>query len=661
MDASNQRTGCGSDGGLFSLRACSASSSSVLGNIPPRSVSVKTRVAWFLAETTLTLAFSRRRRRSSSAPTVSLAATSDDDEPTREDAKSYEHAGGDGFPDDIECQLVMTLPENATVCGYAVDVDGQLVEAVVVSKEKARTTFEVEMREKRGAAIAEQTTANIFTLRIYPFHKDTDRIVQVVFTQQLTTPLGRLSEEIAYTLPLCTVSKLHTFDFKASIVTPTPFISPPRTVLATASGLLAPTGVQVSPNEFECEYEMHNTAPPHTISIYVPMAMQHSNASEEVTSESCTEHLPRALTEAGESSTDDSDKVFFAFQAHFDVEGMVPQKSVSSVVILWDTSLSRAQCDTSKELAVIKSLSILSKTFIDIVLFSGSIISEFRTKCSDTTAILAYIQSKSVYNGGSNLLCACARANAAPPNSICLLFTDGMHNWIENEDYQGFTFSVPIFTLTASLQADFSYMKRVSARSGGLFFNLNNSCDPMSLILQPVTFYTGCTDAAGLPLSDTFPATPTPLSDVFKLAGRIPSPMEDMQLLLHFKTPKTGVVMTQTILVPRKPSFLTQGTVSRYWAQQHTEELTTFGDYEQNQAKILHLGRRYRFVTPETSLIVLEHLDQAISNYLLSLILTFNKYLKHHIEPPDSLPSVKREYLIQIAKQRVGFHLTSWE
>src|SRR5690349_1726961 len=39
---------------------------------------------------------------------------------------------------DAEGELVFPLQENETVCGYSVDINGKLVEAVVVEKEKAR-------------------------------------------------------------------------------------------------------------------------------------------------------------------------------------------------------------------------------------------------------------------------------------------------------------------------------------------------------------------------------------------------------------------------------------------------------------------------------------------------------------------------------------------
>lgn len=51
---------------------------------------------------------------------------------------------------DKEGELIFPLNDGATVCGYAVDIKGVMVEAVVCDKEVARKAFEQEVREKRA-------------------------------------------------------------------------------------------------------------------------------------------------------------------------------------------------------------------------------------------------------------------------------------------------------------------------------------------------------------------------------------------------------------------------------------------------------------------------------------------------------------------------------
>ena len=47
----------------------------------------------------------------------------------------------------LEGSLSFPLPDNAVVCGYALDVEGQMVDGVVVAKQEARLILEAEERK----------------------------------------------------------------------------------------------------------------------------------------------------------------------------------------------------------------------------------------------------------------------------------------------------------------------------------------------------------------------------------------------------------------------------------------------------------------------------------------------------------------------------------
>jgi len=72
------------------------------------------------------------------------------------------------------------------------------------------------------------------------------------------------------------------------------------------------------------------------------------------------------------------------------------------------------------------------------------------------------------------------------------------------------------------------------------------------------------------------------------------------------------------------------GLVPRFWAQRYVDQLSLFPEIEGNEKKILEIGRKYSIVTPNTSFIVLETLDQ---------------YLKYEIEPPESLLFIREQWL----------------
>ncbi|CAF2837070.1 unnamed protein product [Rotaria sp. Silwood2] len=68
----------------------------------------------------------------------------------------------------LEGALEFTLPETATICGFGLDVDGVIVDGVVVEKQKARVTCEKEVQKGVDPGLVEMVQGNIFRTRVYP-------------------------------------------------------------------------------------------------------------------------------------------------------------------------------------------------------------------------------------------------------------------------------------------------------------------------------------------------------------------------------------------------------------------------------------------------------------------------------------------------------------
>ncbi|CAF4219770.1 unnamed protein product, partial [Rotaria sordida] len=81
----------------------------------------------------------------------------------------------------LEGALEFTLPEQAIICGFGLDVDGVIVDGVVVEKEKARITFEKEVRKGVDPGLVENVQGNIFRTRVYPIQPGGKRIVRVIY------------------------------------------------------------------------------------------------------------------------------------------------------------------------------------------------------------------------------------------------------------------------------------------------------------------------------------------------------------------------------------------------------------------------------------------------------------------------------------------------
>ena len=73
------------------------------------------------------------------------------------------------------------IPADATVCGYALEVNGTMVPGVVCGKEKARVAFESEKAKRVDPGIVEHVAGNVWKTRIFPLNPKTPRKAEVEY------------------------------------------------------------------------------------------------------------------------------------------------------------------------------------------------------------------------------------------------------------------------------------------------------------------------------------------------------------------------------------------------------------------------------------------------------------------------------------------------
>ena len=77
------------------------------------------------------------------------------------------------------------IPAEATVCGYALEVNGAMVPGVVCGKEKARVAFESEKAKRVDPGIVEHVAGNVWKTRIFPLNPKTPRKAEVEYVVPL--------------------------------------------------------------------------------------------------------------------------------------------------------------------------------------------------------------------------------------------------------------------------------------------------------------------------------------------------------------------------------------------------------------------------------------------------------------------------------------------
>ena len=79
----------------------------------------------------------------------------------------------------MSADLEFPLPEGATVCGYALEIDGVMIPGAVTAKEKARVAFESEKAVRVDPGVVEHVKGNIWKTRIFPLLPNKPRRAQV--------------------------------------------------------------------------------------------------------------------------------------------------------------------------------------------------------------------------------------------------------------------------------------------------------------------------------------------------------------------------------------------------------------------------------------------------------------------------------------------------
>ncbi|MHA6722381.1 VIT domain-containing protein [Sphingomonas sp. RS2018] len=88
-----------------------------------------------------------------------------------------------------EANLALTLPADAVVTGYALDVDGKMIPGQLLEAPKARNVYEDEVRAGIDPGLAE-VAGNRFTTRIFPIDATHPRRFRVTFVAAFDPTLG---------------------------------------------------------------------------------------------------------------------------------------------------------------------------------------------------------------------------------------------------------------------------------------------------------------------------------------------------------------------------------------------------------------------------------------------------------------------------------------
>ncbi len=103
----------------------------------------------------------------------------------------------------------ITLPEHAAVSRFAMESDGQWLEAEVVEKQLARRAYDDFLHRRQDPALLEKAPGNQFTAKVFPIAPNADKHIVISYSQELPNA--------AYVLPLRGLPKIAQVDVELAV------------------------------------------------------------------------------------------------------------------------------------------------------------------------------------------------------------------------------------------------------------------------------------------------------------------------------------------------------------------------------------------------------------------------------------------------------------
>jgi hypothetical protein len=484
--------------------------------------------------------------------------------------------------------LTVPLPEGATVSGYALDVDGRLVDGVIVTKDEARHVFEQEVRKGVDPGIAEWVGGNAFRTRVFPIPAHGARTVAVRWVAEL----AERDDGTWYQLPLRLPDPVADLHLRVEVV---------RAVEAPVMlgrGRLAPAFGRWH-DSWVAEATVKGAALEKDLAVLIPDAGRR----------------PVQLERAPDGRT------YFVARAAAEAPAGAGALAINRVRLVWDASRSREGADHEREIGLVtRWLDGLGPVTVDLVALRNDADPPLTLALPRDRARLALTLRSLAYDGATTLAAAALPPGATAPD-VTVLISDGMSDLggADPGDLRS-----PVFALNGDATANHALLRDLAQRSGGAYFNLARLGDDAVLarLGRPV-FSLLAVRASDGEVSHLAPRLPEPALGPVAVAGVLEG--ERATLTLEFGV--AGKVTHREQVTLRAADAGTGDLLSRFWAQQELRGL--LARPEENAAAIAALGRAHGIVTPGTSLIVLERLEQ---------------YLAHDIRPPASLEEMRADW-----------------
>ncbi len=459
---------------------------------------------------------------------------------------------------DLSGEIQFPLSDNQAIVGYALDIEGELRKAVGVNKAKGRAAYENIVSQNIDPALLEKTEGNNFKTRVYPIPAGGSRIIALDIIENLVWKNG----DFNFKLPVNFKEKIEKKDISIEL------IGFSDTIKIT-------------------NYPSFNiTKGNETISLTSTKASQ-----IDIKITPIKQNFAFVQEHQGE---------YFYYYSSQLPDAADTQEKPEVVNIIWDVSRSRKGL-VEEEIRFIKELSKrLRNVVFNITHFNTSIVGQKSIKVRyGNTKKLEKTLSTFQYDAATQYGCI----QSLPDADLNLVFSDGLGNY-GNENFS----KSDILTYTLTSQTSFNAPKlvQIARASGGTFINLNNLSLTEAidqLLNESIVFAQYKEDG----IQDCYPPSNTRLNS--KRFTSVAKGANYDKLSLVFKKNTINTSLTPLKIGDSIFDF------KKYFAIQKIKELSITP--MENKEELLQLGLEHNLLTDYTSLIVLETLEDYISNEIV--------------------------------------------
>lgn len=490
----------------------------------------------------------------------------------------------------LEGKFTLPLPEGVTISGYALDINGSLREAVPVPKERAKEVFESIEKRNVDPGIIEKVAGNNFRTRIYPITARGTRFIRITYNQELKNS----ATDYQYFLSFANAVNIPKFNLKVlvdeSLTTPNITENPDGSFTFQKKG-----------NQWIAEINKTNFTPNESLKITIPKVNESSNVLVQKASDN---------------------KSYFA--ASVAMNFPVKEKAKSQkIAIIWDNSFSGSKRDHKKELDFLNAYFLENKDIgVSFVLLNNILekTEEFTVSGGNWSALKNRILTLK-YDGGTDF----GALKEIPQTDEYLLFSDGISNFGDLT----LKFKKPVNSIASTPTSDFNLLKLLALQSGGNFINLNE-LDTQSALKTfnrlPIIFL-GFKESNTI--QELFPNVGTAVNEPVNIFGIASPNLGKLTALFSVGNKKFEIPVdfNNAVQADKWP-------IVQFWAQRKINDLEL--NSTQNSDEIRNLSEQFGVVSKNTSLIVLDDIDD---------------YVRFGITPPQELLPEYNKIVSQNKKQ----------